>query len=454
VPPPPPPAPPPAAEEKPSEPFAFADFGWVNGTSRQHKSLLDTPIFTGYWYLDFNYAAAFTNPIDNTSTGSTAISRNNEFTLANMSVGADLHYGHARGRLLLQYGMRSTIVPRNDFSSFHGQLDLQTALRYVSEAYGGYHSDAMHGINLDLGIFMSYVGLFSYQNFENWIYIPSYTSDNTPWFFNGARVQFFPTDTLKIEPWLINGWQTYGRFNEMPGVGFQILWRPQGWMSVLSNGYVGWDAQDNPGRMRFHSDSSALFKYYDEPQAAFLDKMAVSLTFDIGGEQGDGVTPFGGSGTEGHCTIKTPCEQQFLSGMAYNRFWFNQDLWAFTFGAGFLHNPGRYLSLLPTGVATAIPQPLSIQGISYASLSNNAYDTNLGTKFDAWDFGAGFQYMPNEQLTFGLEYNHRKASVPYFNGHGGVTSPDGYITTAVPAGWRPDLTDHEDKVIFSALMRF
>jgi hypothetical protein len=112
------------------------------------------------------------------------------------------------------------------------------------------------------------------------------------------------------------------------------------------------------------------------------------------------------------------------------------------------------LSLLPTGVASAIPQPLSIQGISYTPLSNNAYDTNLGTTFDSWDFGLGVQYMPVEYVTYGLEYNHRAANVPYFNGHGGVTAPDGYITSAVPPGWRPDLVKDDDRIVFSGLIRF
>jgi hypothetical protein len=30
--------------------------------------------------------------------------------------------------------------------------------RYLSEAYGGYHWDKLNGINVDAGIFMSYVG--------------------------------------------------------------------------------------------------------------------------------------------------------------------------------------------------------------------------------------------------------------------------------------------------------
>ncbi len=247
------------AEEKASEPFAFGDFTWLNGTNRQNKALLDTPFFTGSFLLDVNYTASENNPIDNTVVGSTALSRNNEVTLAFLGFGGDFHYENARARLMTQFGVRSTLVPRNDFSTFRGQFDLQTALRYISEAYGGYHWDVLHGINLDAGIFMSYVGLFSYDNFENWMYLPSFTSDNTPWFFNGMRLQIFPTDKLKIEPWLINGWQTYGKFNEMPGFGGQILWRPVEWFSMLSNDYFGWDAQDLPGLGRCHSDNSAKF---------------------------------------------------------------------------------------------------------------------------------------------------------------------------------------------------
>src|SRR6202142_3847828 len=191
---------------KASEPFGFGDFGWLNGSNRQHKAILDTDAFTGSVMLDLNYSYSFNRPIDDTVVGSTAISRNNELTLQFLGFGGDLHYGAARGRFMTQFGTRGTQIPRNDGSINRGQFDLATALRYVSEAYGGHHWDTWHGINLDVGIFMSYVGLFSYAAFENWAYQPSYTSDNTPWFFNGARLQAFPTDTFKAELWLINGW--------------------------------------------------------------------------------------------------------------------------------------------------------------------------------------------------------------------------------------------------------
>jgi hypothetical protein len=450
----------PKAEEKPAEPFAFGDFTWLNGNNRQTKALLDTPYFTPEFLLDVNYTASTNRPIDHTVSGSTALSRDNEVTMQFMGFGGDFHYEHARARLMTQFGTRSVLVPRNDGSANRGGFDLATSLRYISEAYGGIHLDVWHGINIDAGIFMSYVGLFSYDNFENWMYLPSFTSDNTPWFFNGVRIQLFPSDKLKIEPWLINGWQTYGKFTEMPGFGMQVLYRPAEWISVLSNSYVGWDTQNNPGRFRFHSDNSATVSYYHDKNNKAFSRAAFSVTGDFGGEIGDGVTAFGSGdrfwnsapqgqpGGEGNCTTAEPCTQQFLSWMAYHRMWFMDGHLAWNVGGGMLHNPGRYLSLTPTGAGSPMPQPVNVQA------ATSPFDTNPGTKFDAWDVETGIQYMPNEQVTYDIEINRRAANIPYFSGHGGVTSPDGFITTTSPPGWRPDLVKSDLRVIVAMLVRF
>ena len=171
-------------------------------------------------------------------------------------------------------------------------FDLYIMLRYTSEAYGGYHLDILHGVNIDAGIFMSYVGLFSYDNYENWMYLPSFTPDNTPWFFNGIRIQAFVTDKMKIEPRIINGWQTYGKFTAMPGFGGQFLYRPTEWLSLISNDYI--DAMVvNPGRTRFHSDNSIQVRWLNNPEfkigALPVTRAAFSITGDIGGESGDAV---------------------------------------------------------------------------------------------------------------------------------------------------------------------
>jgi hypothetical protein len=418
--------------QRSAEPFAFGDFTWLNGNSRQHASILDSKYFTGEVLLDANYTASNRHPIDHTVVGSTALARDNEFQLSLAGIGGDFHYEHARARLLLQLGTRATVVPRNDFSVLHGQYDLISAYRYFSEANAGYHFDVWNGINVDAGIFMSYVGLFSFYNAENWAYQPSFTSDNTPWFFNGLRVQTFPTDRLKVELWLVNGWQSYAKFNNGIGIGFQILYRPEEWISVLSNEYYGTDAQDHPDRIRFHSDNSVLLRYFNAPGHT-LHRAALSITGDIGDESGGGVSGF-------HGNDAGPA-QYFVSGMAYNRLWFGNDHFGWTFGGGFIHNPGRYLVLLPTGLANPASNP------------NSVFTANAGDEFAGWDCSTTFDWLPDEFQTWRVELVHREAGVPYFAGPGGVTSADGYTNTAVATGWTPDLVKDETRIIVAILMR-
>jgi len=422
------------------EPFAFGDFTWLNGNDRRHSDLLDSKYFTGRVLLDFNYTASNNNPIDHTVVGSTALARDHEFEISTAAFGGDFHYDNVRASILTQFGTRATVVPRNDLSVTRGQYDLATAYRYLSEANAGYHFDILNGINVDAGIFMSYIGLFSYYNAENWAYQPSFTSDNTPWFFNGIRIQIFVSDKLKIEPWLINGWQSYGMFNSQPGVGGQILWRPVEWFQALTNTYYGADTQDKPGRKRFHSDNSIEVRYYNDKHT-FINSMAFSATGDIGFEKGDGVNGFYAD------PVKGPA-QYFASGMVYNRVVFDKGHLGWTIGGGVVNNPGRYLVLYPTGDANPIP------AINTGAVGGMPFSANPGDQFHAYDYSTTFDIMPNDYLTFRLEVVHRHASVPYFAGHGGVTSPDGYNTTPVPSDFVPDLVPSETRFIGALLVRF
>ncbi|HEY2149850.1 MAG TPA: outer membrane beta-barrel protein [Vicinamibacterales bacterium] len=421
--------------DKKPQPFAFADFSWLTGNSRAKSSPLDTPAFTGEFRVDTNFTYSFNHPTDDTISGSSEVFRSGEFQLTQLGVGGDFHYDNVRGRLMTQFGLYSQTTPRNDASPSRGQWNLDSAYRYVSEAYGGYHWDKLSGINVDAGIFMSYIGLESYYQFDNWMYQPSYVSSNTPWFFNGVRIQIFPTDKLKIEPWIINGWQSYGKFNTAPGLGGQVLWRPTGSISILANNYWGTDALGNPGRKRVHTDDSIQFKYYDEPDNA-ISKAAFTFTFDAGCESGGGVVCSGG-------TDATP-SQYFLGFMVYNRLWFDHDRYAITLGGGAIDNPGRYLVLLPP-----------INGAT-ASSGTPYFTENPGDPYKAWDASLTFDYMPSQFVTFRLEGNHRAANVPYFSGDGGVTPPGGNVAplgSLVP-GWAPDLRKSETRVTAALLVKF
>ena len=182
-----------AITPEPAAPFAFADFTWLNGNPRTKDSPLDTKFFTGEFRVDTSYIDDFNHPVDHTLSGTSESGRTDEFQVQQLGVGGDFHYDNVQMRLMTQFGMFSTMTPRNDASPVKGQWDLDDAYRYISEAYGGYHLNVWNGINIQAGIFMSYVGLLSYYNFDNWAYQPSYVSSNTPWFFNGMRIQIFPT---------------------------------------------------------------------------------------------------------------------------------------------------------------------------------------------------------------------------------------------------------------------
>lgn len=423
-------------------PFAHIDATWQNGNDRRDSSLFHLPYFTPSVLLDINYTHSFNNPIDNTVVGSTALARNNEMQLSALHFGGDFNFKQARARFMTQFGTRSVVVPRNDYSPYRGQYDLQNVYRYLSEAYAGYHFNKWQGINVDMGLFMSYIGLNSYYQQENWEYQASFTSDNTPWFFNGVRIQIFPTKNLKIEPWIINGWQSYGKFNAMPGLGGSVCWMSNdSRFKLVTNNYYGTDAANMPQRKRFHSDNSVLMRYVNRPGKRGISRAAFSITGDLGFENGGGVRAFNGDSA-------TPA-QNFMSTMFYNRIWFMNNQVALTFGGGFMTNPGRYLVLLPTGQASPLPSATDPTKTSGAY----PFSANPGDQFKGYDYSCNIDWLPNQSICFRVEFVHRHASVPYFAGRGGVTSPNGYTTQSLPPDWRPDLVKTENRIILATLFR-
>jgi hypothetical protein len=421
------------------EPFP-GDWTWSNNGGHNTDSPMATKYFTPEFRSDANYTIDMNHPEDDTLGGSTETFRSDEWQLEQISLGGDIRIDNVRGRFLcLCGGLWAVTTTRNDPSVVRGSWDLSAAYKYVAEGWGGYHWNVQHGINLDAGIFVSYIGLFSYYNFDNWTYQPSFVSSNTPWFFNGIRLQYFPTAKLKIEPWFINGWQTYARPNGKPGLGGQILWRPSTMFEFVSNNYgLG---EDDPleqqsqlyggtgaTRSRVHTDNSIELKYYDKPKN-FLDKMAFTLTGDIGCEYGggaasgyypaNGLSPEMGSadtysgGVNCHNSHNGKPKQAFAGWMAYQRFWFKKDVWAITLGGGQMTNPGRYLTLLPPiNAATAVT------GSPY-------FTENPGDQIQQHDGTFTLDYMPSQFITFRAETGYRFSNVPYWTGHGGITPPGG-----------------------------
>jgi hypothetical protein len=115
-----------------------------------------------------------------------------------------------------------------------------------------------------------------------------------------------------------------------------------------------------------------------------------------------------------------------------------------------MRNPGRYLVLAPTGLASP--------GQPYG------FSTNPGTTFLGFDTSQNISWYASQNITVRLENSFHHADDPYYAGRGGVTGPDGYkcggltnpdgnIVTCAPPGWQPDLVQNEDKLILALLFR-
>jgi hypothetical protein len=406
-----------AATEKPAgkpAPFAFGDFTWMNGQSRQKSQPLSNSFATVNLYLDTYYGYSFNQPRDNTIVGSGAVGRNTEWQINNATIGIETNYKNVIGKITLQTGNQLAVTQDQDGTVNRGRNLTVANNKYIGEALAGYHFDKLNGINVEAGYFYSYIGLESYLLAENWNYNRSFVSDFTPFYFSGARIQIYPTDKIKIEPWVMNGYQTFGKWSKNNAVGLSNYWRPRESLGFVANFYFGTDTKDDPHRKRFHHDDSILFRYLNRPGSLGISKMALSLNNHFGTEF-DGVSPF-------------PGRKTYMLGSSFaNRIWFKRDTLAWSFRAEGVTNPGRYLALLPT-VNGFPPGP-------------DNYSLKL------WDLTSTIDILPTDFLAFRLEFISRHSNVPYFAGRGGTTSIDGFQGT--PGLFTPDVSKHENRLTFA-----
>lgn len=414
-------------------PFDGMDLTWINGQSRIKNPPLvfhdknGEPILTGTVYLDTYYNFNLANPVDNTQTISSSIGRHNEFQVNLASIGVETNYKNIIGRVWLQAGAMQHIVQELDGSVNKGKNTGTGNLKFIREAAAGYHFNKWYGINVEAGIFMSYIGLESYLLQDNWSYQRSMPCDFTPFYFQGARIQMFPSKNLKQEIWVLNGWQTYNSYSKSPGLGSSTYWRPNENLQLVANFYLGRDTQ-NPdtlgnqsNRIRFHHDNSIVARYYKNPKSKGISQMAVSMNnhygFQKGLDTGDTIT----------------AKQHFMYGTSIsNRIWFNKNKIALTLRGDYLANGGTYLAFSPSPVTP------NAYTDGFASDPYKALQIFQGT--------ATVDIMPNDYITFRFEYGYRQANMPYFTGPRGTTSASGWTNGPIPVTpFIPDLRKTENR---------
>jgi hypothetical protein len=145
--------PPHLAEQTSSEPapFAFGDFTWMNGQSRQKSQPLTNSFATVNLYVDTYYGYSFNHPKDDTIVGSGAVGRNTEWQINNATIGIDTNYKNVLGKITLQSGNQLAVTQDLDGTVNRGRNLSVANNKYIGEAVAGYHFDKLDGINVGAG---------------------------------------------------------------------------------------------------------------------------------------------------------------------------------------------------------------------------------------------------------------------------------------------------------------
>ena len=397
-------------------PFGNYDYTWLNGSNRQPNSLLGIGPLTMSVYADVYYAYQFSSPTDHTIFPSTTAARHNELSVNMAAIGFDVTgLDGPIGRVYLQYGANAETVAAQDTTTTRGFYLTNRAFNNIQQAAAGWHYHSLHGINVEFGIFQSYIALESYLPQENWNYTHPFVSDFTPYYFSGSRTQIYLEQDLKLELWLVNGWQTLGQWHEARSGGYLWNWRPGGNLSLTHTFYTGKEAQTDAGAQRYYTDNYIQYKYFDGGAKGQIKSSAVCLVADFGYEH------------------RTNATSGIMTGYSLtNRVEFTPE-WALTARADVFYDETQ-------AVITQLPQGNQAS----PGIPNRPFWGGGGT--------VTVDYLPSPWIIYRLEYSHRNANLPYFSGHGGITGPAGVLQVA-GSTFAPDLKQSDDRIVANVTLR-
>ena len=424
-------------------PFSLHDWSWMNGSNYQPASLLRIGPVTPTFFVDADYAWQFSNPVDHTIFPTTTAARHSEFSLNLAYLGFELNgidtkYGGPIGRIELQMGSYIATIHGQDSTLARGFFLSNPTLSYVKQAGAGWHFHMLHGLNVELGIFPSYIALESYVPQENWGYTHPFVSDFTPYYFSGLRTQLFLKENQKLELWLVNGWQSFGRWHDAITGGYLYNVRHDKWLSLTHTLYAGQEqtrASDPRSQsFRIYSDNYAQLLLFEGLDRNVFQRLALCLVADVGYEVRG---PTAGQVVDGKPTppngVMTGAS---LTGRIEWTRWFMTTLR----GDVFYDHSSAIVYALPIG------SPYSLPG------NGSAFNP---FEFLGGGFAATFDFRPSPWLLLRFEYTHRVANQPYFSGSGGITGPNGLppVDDGARAAFSPDLRTTDDRVVGNVTLR-
>ena len=248
-----------------AQPFAFADFSWMPGNYAPAESPISTKYFTPEIRLDTAYHYDFSNPQDDTISGSSEVFRPTSFRSRRSASAAISMYNNVGFRLMTQFGMYSAddsaqrresfaraVEPRQCVSLHFGSLRDVPHRCDERDQHPGRDFHVVRGAvellqlrQLDLSAFLRFV--------EYAVVFQRDARSDLP--IGQAE------DRALAHQWLA----VLRQIRPSTGLGLQSRCggRLDG-SAILGNQYYGSDDSGLPDRRRFHTDDSVMVKYYEK----------------------------------------------------------------------------------------------------------------------------------------------------------------------------------------------
>ena len=242
----------------------------------------DEPASPGRWkfgaYFDLGYGAS-----DNRPENELWRSKGTTFDIDSPQVNMAMAYVRKEttddSRWGFDFGVQTGVdteglIPISPPAAGSAVSDADT-LRHLYRANFSYRiRSGKNGVEVTAGLINSFIGYESYHAIDNPNYTRGYLLDFVPYFMVGVGAAYPAGDALSLSSYVITGWDYLAQWNDVPGFGQQVVWKPSSQITVTQNLYYGPDQRDTSVEFwRFFSDS--IFEWKN-------DRFLVAAAFDFG----------------------------------------------------------------------------------------------------------------------------------------------------------------------------
>ncbi|UQA55590.1 outer membrane beta-barrel protein [Polyangium aurulentum] len=179
-------------------------------------------------YVEANYSYNFNRPSNGLTHFRGFDNRHDSFTISNAVLDGTFDYGSLSGRLALQIGHTPRTYylaePSSPGAAGTGGTDA-SYWQLIQQAYAGWKAPVGRGILLQLGVFLSPIGIEGMAIKDNWSWSRSDLFFGLPFYHTALRASYEITDRLAVSALVTNGWNSVVDNNAYKSVAAQITYK-------------------------------------------------------------------------------------------------------------------------------------------------------------------------------------------------------------------------------------